>query len=168
MVNEQKGDENMDLKERAIDEYKKEKKLIEESNEKAAEIFADKAVYALQDIIGVRLADMYTVDKLPSSASFLVDDMLFRVTTSEGYYVATMIRKCDICGTDVNTRIVNLKDIGEALVSPHLKYDCDRVLETKERLERMKMENEDEKVLITDRRLLSALKDFIEENCSSF
>jgi hypothetical protein len=170
-----KGDVNMGLKERSIDEYKKEQKLMKESNEKAAEIFADKAVYALQDIIGVRRVDIHTVDKQPCSASFLVDDLLFRVHTSEGYHVINMSRKCDVCGTDINTRIMGIKDIGEALIKPHDKFSCDQYLEEKERLERMKMErvrmeNEDEKMFITDRRLLAALKDFILENrhmCSS-
>lgn len=170
-----KGDTNMDLKERAIDEYKKEQKLTKENNEKVAEIFADKAVYALQDIIGVRRVDIHTVDKQCYFASFLVDDMLFRVNTSEGYYIINMSRRCDVCGADVNTRITSIKDIGEALVKPHDKFSCDQYLKEKERLERIKMEmtqmeNEDGKVLSTDERLLEALKDFILENrhmCSS-
>lgn len=160
----------MNLKERSIEEYKKERKLIEENNVEEAEIFADKAIHALQDIIGVQRADIHTVDKQPGFASFRVDDMLFMVTTSEGYHVINMICKCDVCGTDVNIRILDIKDIGKALTEPHFKYDCDQVMEMKKRLEKIKEENEDWRSLDVNERLILALKDFVAENdhaCSS-
>jgi hypothetical protein len=160
----------MNLKERAIDEYKKERKLIEESNAKDAEIFANKAIHALQDIIGVQRADIITVEKQPGCVSFRVDDILFRVTTSEGYHVVNIVQKCVVCGSDIYTRILDIEDIGKALTEPHFKYDCDQAVEIKKRLEKIKEENVGGKVLDVNERLISALKDFVAENdrmCSS-
>lgn len=152
----------MDLTERTITEYKKEKKLLEERRIKDVEIFADKALEELQNIIGVKCADITTVEKQLCSTSFMVDDLLFYVYKSECYYVVTMIKKCPICGTNISDRVLNLKDIGRMLVEPHNKYECDRAIG-------IKMDNDrNGKVLSTEERLLVALKDFVQENgCDS-
>lgn len=154
----------MNLRERATREYEKEKKLTDERNVEEAETFADKAVVELQNVLGVRRVDIMTVDKQPGYADFSVDDMLFRVSSSEYYYVITIIRKCSTCGSDFSTRILDLRDIGRSFIEPHFKYDCDQALKTKERLEKMKRENADGDVLSTEERLLAALKDFVAEN----
>ncbi len=147
----------MDLTDRAIAEYRKEQKLIEDENARTAEAFADKAAYALQDIIDVRRADMIITDKRPYSTSFIVGDVSFQVSASEDYCVVNMIRRCSLCGSDVMSKVLNLKDIGKMLVEPHNKYDCDRVVE-------MKKKEEGVGIMTSEERLLEALKDFIAEN----
>lgn len=151
----------MSLKERAIAEYEESKRLRKDSDAREAEIFASKAILALQDVIGVQNVDITTVDRQPGCTSFRVDhdnDMLFIVSTSEGYHIINMVRKCDVCGTDVSNRITRIEDIGRALKKPHDKYHCDKALET-----RMIREN-DENVDTVDERLLKALKDFMCEH----
>lgn len=159
-----KGDVNVNLKERAIKEYEKEKVLIEESNAREAEKFAEKALKALTDIIGEQGNIVTVVDKQPYCTNFSVDGMLFRVSTSESYDVIYMIRKCPICESDISIRICDLKDIGEALVESHSKYDCDQAIKTSERLKKMKDGHGHECELDTNEKLLEALRDFLLEN----
>ena len=157
----------MGLKERAIEEYEREKELVKESNLREAEKFAEKALHSLRDIIGNEYGDIEIVAKQPGSTSFRVDGILFRATTSQGYYEINVVKKCPICEIETTVRVLNLKDIGKAIVEPHSKYDCDQMIETKKRME-------DEKngmVLSTEARLLEAFRDFIRENdhmCSSY
>lgn len=154
----------MDLADRAIAEYKKEQKLREESNIKAAEIFAEDAIKELQNIIGVERDDITIVDKQLYYASFRVDDILFRVTTCECCYVVNMIQTCPTCGSEFGDRILNIKDIGRMLVEPHYKYDCEHALEMKKRMEKLKRENDRGGILSTDEKLLTVLKEFVSEN----
>lgn len=157
----------MSLKEKAIEEYEREKALIKESNLKEAENFAEKALKALKDILGDECGDIKIIVKQPGATSFRVDGMLFRVTTSQGYHETNVVKKCPICETETTVRVLTLKDIGKALVEPHSKYDCDRMLEIKKELE----DDKSGIVLSTEARLLEALRDFIKENdhmCSSY
>jgi len=156
----------MSLKEKAIEAYEKEKELIKESNLREAEIFAEKALKTLRDMIGEEYGNIKVVVKQPGATSFRVDGILFRVIASQGYYDINVIQKCPICEVEIATKVFNFKDIGKALVDLHNKYDCDRMFE-------IKKEMEDEKngiVLSTEARLLAVLRDFIKENghmCSS-
>lgn len=156
----------MSLKEEAIEAYEKEKELIKESNLREAEKFAEKALHSLRDIIGNEYGNMEIVVKQPGATSFSVDGILFRVTSSHGYNEISVVKKCPICETVDTVRILNIKDIGKALVEPHSKYDCDRMLE-------IKKESDDGKngvILSTEARLLEAMRDFVMENghmCSS-
>lgn len=165
----------MNLKERAIAEYEKEKKLTYEKNVKEAEIFADKAVVELQNFLGVRRVDIMTVDKQPCYTNFSVDDMLFMVSISGCYHVIDIIKRCDVCGHDTATRISNIGDIGRVLIEPHFKYDCEHAVEINKRNkrnkrnEKMKDGDEGGNELDVNKRLILALKDFVSENdmCSS-
>lgn len=154
----------MNLKERAIKEYEKEKVLIEESNAREAEKFAENALKALTDIIGEHGNIVIVVDKQPYCTAFNIGEMLFRVSTSESYYVIYMIKKCPICESDISTRICDLKDIGKALVEPHSKYDCDQAIKISEKLKKMKDGHGRECELSTNEKLLEALRDFLLEN----
>jgi len=150
----------MGLKEKAVEAYETDKELTKKSIEKEAEIFAEKALKSLKDILGEECGNIEIVDKQPGATSFRVDGILFEVCASQGYPFVNVIVNCLICGNKINVRVFNIKDIGKALVEPHSKYDCDRALE-------IKKESDDEKnvlVLSTEARLLEALKDFIREN----
>ena len=156
----------MGLKEKAIEEYNRDRELIVQSNEREAEIFAERAFEELKKMLGNEYIDIMSldkrsiiVDKQPGAASFRIDGMLFRVISSQGFYVVDVVIICPVCGTETYNRIFGIKNIGKALVEPHSKYDCDRALE-------MKKENGGESmVLSTEGRLLEALKEFIRENC---
>lgn len=150
----------MSLKEKAIELYEKEKKLTAESNAREAENFAKKSLEALKEMLGNEYSDIKIVVKQPGATSFRVDGILFRVATQQGYHVTNIIQKCPICETELDIRVLNLKDIGKALVEPHVKYDCDRMLEIKKEMEQEK----NGIVLSTDARLLEAIRDFVKEN----
>lgn len=150
----------MGLKEKAIEVYEKEKELVKKSNEKEAENFAEKALKSFEEIFGAECGDIEIVEKKPWATTFSVDGILFRVTTSQGYNEINMVKKCPICEAVTTDRVLNIKDIGKALVEPHNKYDCDRMLEIKKEAGG----GENGLVLSTEARLLEALKDFIREN----
>ena len=150
----------MNLKEKAIEVYEKEKELCKESEMREAEKFTEEALKALRDLIGEEHGDIVTLSKLPGDISFIIDGILFRAGSSNGYPVINMVVKCDVCESEIISRVVYIRDIGRALAEPHSKYDCDQVL-------RLKKEMEDRKngiVLSTEGRLLEALKDFVAEN----
>jgi hypothetical protein len=157
----------MGLKEKAIDSYKKEKELREQSEIRDAEKFAEEALKVLRDIIGGEYdSDVETLSKTPYNISFSVDGILFRATSSQGYPGINIVVKCPACGTDVYSKVVYFRDIGRALVEPHSQYDCDQAI-------RLKQEDSDRKngrIMNTDERLLEALGDFVKEHdtpCSS-
>lgn len=157
----------MGLKEIAIEEYEKEKELIKDSNLREAEKFAEKALHSLRDIIGNEYGDIEIVVKQPGATSFRVDGILFMVNTSQGYPIVSVVKKCSICEIENTVRVLNLKDIGRVLVEPHSKYDCDRMLETKKKLD----DDKSGIILSTEARLVEVLRDFIKENdhmCSSY
>jgi len=157
----------MGLKEKAIGAYEEEKELIKESNIKEAETFAENALISLREILGDECGNIKIVVKRPGSTSFRVDGISFRVTSSQGYSDISVIKKCPICETESTFRVSNLKDIGRALVEPHHKYDCDRMLEIKKQMD----DEKNGKIISTEERLLAALRDFIQENdhmCSSY
>ena len=153
----------MGLREKAIDAYTRDRELIKESNIKEAENFARKALEELRKILG-NDEDIIIVTKQPGATTFSADGISFRVTSSEGYHVVNVIITCPVCGAETVTRVSYIKDIGRALMEPHSKYDCDRMLEIK------KANESGYNVLSTEERLLEAFKDFIRENdhmCSS-
>ncbi len=157
----------MDLKEKAIKEYKRERHLTEENNKREADKFAEKSLHALRDIVGGNCGDIKVVIKMPGCTDFNVDGILFRVVTSDGYPIVNIVRTCERCGINIESRVINLKDIGRALVEPHDKFDCDRIFKVKNDPDY----DENAKVSITDRRLLEAMRYFIRENdqmCSGY
>jgi hypothetical protein len=157
----------MDLKENAIELYEREKQLAEENNKREADNFAEKSLHVLRDIIGGNCDDIKVVTKMPGCTDFNVDGVLLRVVTSNGYPVVNIVHTCERCGIKIESRIINLKDIGKALVEPHNKFDCDRIFKLKNEPDY----DENGKVTSYERRLLEAMKDFIRENdrmCSGF
>jgi hypothetical protein len=158
----------MGLKEKAIEAFEIENESITEANMRKTEKFAENALQSLKDVIGNDYdigndCNIDIVDKQSWATSFIVDDLLFRVSASEVHLVQT----CPRCQAEITDRVLDIKDIGKALVRPHNKYDCDRITES-----RMKEEKEKNGVVLgTDERLLEALRDFIRENdhmCSSY
>lgn len=150
----------MSLKEKAIEVYKKEKELTKERELIEAEQFTKDALKVLNDMIGVEQDNITILSKQQANIDFCVDEVLFRAVQSQGYPEINVIVKCPLCGTEIPSRVVNIRDIGRALVEPHFKYDCDQVI-------RLKKEMDDRKNGIavgTEERLLSALKDFVSEN----
>jgi len=157
----------MDLKKKAIEEYKREKQLTDENYKKEADNFAEKSLHVLRDIVGGNYGDIKVVTKMPGCTDFNVDGVLLRVVTSNGYPIVNIVRTCEKCGFNIESRVINLKDIGKALVEPHDKFDCERFFKLKNDPDY----DENAKVSITDRRLLEAMKDFIRENdqmCSGY
>ena len=157
----------MDLKEKAIEEYKREKLLTEENYKREADNFAEKSLHVLRDIVGDNYGDIKIVTKMPGCTDFNVDGVLLRVVTSNGYPVVNIVHTCEKCGFNIESRVINLKDIGKALVEPHDKFGCDRIFKVKNDPDY----DENAKVSITERRLLEAMKDFIRENdqmCSGY
>jgi hypothetical protein len=150
----------MDLKEKAIEVYEKEKESIKERELIAAEKFTEEALKILRDIIGEECDNIATLSKLPEDVSFTVDGMLFRAGSANGYPVINMVVKCEVCESEIISRVVNIRDKGRALTEPHLKYDCDQVIRLKKEMEDMK----NGKVLDTNERLLEVLRDFVSEN----
>ena len=149
----------MGLRENAIEAYKKERELIKERDKIEAETFSRRALDALKDIIGREYTDIKTVVEQHGATSFSIDSILFRVTSSQGYHVVNLVKTCPRCETETTVRVLNLKDIGMALVEPHSSYDCDKIIDMKENEEGVR-------VLSTEERLLETLRDFIRENGS--
>lgn len=157
----------MDLKEKAIEEYKREKQLTEDNNKREAENFAEKSHYVVRDIVGGNYGNITVVTKMPGCTDFNVDGVLLRVTISNGYPVVNIVRTCERCGIQTESRVINLKDIGKALVEPHGTFDCDRIFKAKNESDY----DENGKTTSNERRFLEAMKDFIRENdemCSGF
>lgn len=155
-----KGELNMNLKEKAIEVYEKEKELRKESEMREAEKFTEEALKVLRDIIGEGHDNIVTLSKLPGDISFIVDGILFRAGSNNGYPVINVVVKCDVCGSEIINRVVNIKDIGRALAEQHPKYDCDQVLRLKKEME----DRKNGKVLDVNERLVEALRDFVSEN----
>lgn len=154
----------MSLKEKSIELYEKHKELISESNLKEAERFAEDALKALREMLGSECGDIVTLDKQPGVTVFSIDGLLFRVIVgSHGYPNINVLVKCPVCETDVSVEVVYIRDIGRALVEPHFKYDCEKVLRTKKQV----TDDKNGVVLGNDERLLSALRDFVAENMGS-
>lgn len=182
----------MGLREEAIGEYEKEQESIKDSNIIESEKFAEKSLKVLRDIIGDNHSGMIVVaDKQSGSTSFIVDRILFRVTIPVGLSleslprslpppplrpppqkprqppVVNVVQTCERCGIEIISTVKNLKDIGKALIETHSKYDCD-----KKKLDDDKNEDDkNEKLSNVEKKLLVALRDFVQENdhmCSSF
>lgn len=157
----------MGLREKAIELYEKEIQLAEENDVRIADNFAVKSLSALRDIIGEDYGDIKIVTKTPGSTEFNVDEILFRVRTSDGYPIVNIVKTCTRCGLEIEERVINLKGIGKALVKIHDKFDCDRIFNVKNDPDY----DENAKVSVADRRFLEAMKDFIRDNdqmCSGF
>jgi len=150
----------MNLKEKAVEIYEKEKELVKESEMREVGKFADEALKVLRDIIGEYCGDIITLSTLPDDISFRVDGILFRATSSCGHPNINVATKCPMCEAEIVSRVTSIRDIGRALAEPHFRYDCDKNI-------RLKKEYEDRKngkILSTDERLLEAFRDFVSEN----
>lgn len=150
----------MNLKEKAIEVYKKEKESIKERELREEEEFAKEALKVLSDIIGVEQDNMTILSKQQGFIELCTDGVSFRAVASQGYPEINVMVKCPLCETDIFSRVTNIRDVGRALVEPHFKYDCDQII-------RLKKEKDDSKngiAIDTEERLLSALRDFVSEN----
>lgn len=156
----------MGLREKAIGVYEREKDVAKVNRMKEADMFAEKALKYIREILGDGeeipddCGDIIVLAKQPGSTSLRIDGILFSVSASDGYHHASAIKKCPVCGIEVDTMVFNLESLGKALVEPHNKYDCDRMLEIKKEMDDEKNGN----IISTEGRLLLVLKDFVREN----
>lgn len=147
----------MSLNEMAIEAYKKEMERINKENLIQAESFVILATEMLKDRIGEGF-HIHVISKDVNETIFDVDGIKFKVRENDVY----IVKKCSKCGAEYQEYLMRgfgdrekvLQDIGKILAEYHNDYDCQRLLEEKER----------EKESTTDEKLLQALKCFIQNN----
>lgn len=139
----------------AIQAYAEDQLENKEAEEKEKKRFIEDGIRSIREKFGDNLKIEVIFDK-EGYVAFLVDGLKMRVRRHQGYHNTFLVQTCPKCGAEYEDHIVNIKNIGKAIMEGHSAYDCEKILK----------EREPVKELTTDEKLIDVLRTFVRENSS--
>lgn len=146
----------MSLSEIAIEAYRKKKAEQDKNYKEDADDFCESALEALKEQFGdyIDISKVGIVEEHPGYTTVMIgNEITIIITKFQGYHHFKMIKKCEKCGEDYSEDVRHIEDIGKFLSEEHDKIECDNNLRIKEGM----------KEPTTEKKLISALRDFIYE-----